>query len=338
MNGWHITAPKKVEDRIMDEVFDAQIDTKVMVTKSLITLADVMRYQSADKPNTVLGSYGIGIVSEPGQNLFDLKQGTRVYITPTLACKECYNCKNDEPNKCSDLRIAGNDFHGFLRTFVSTESSNLYYLPDNVTDTDALFIEHVSLSLSIIDKLDVQKGDHVAVLGATNLGIILSQLLIYYQAVPILIDVDEENLEIARKSGIYYTLNKDDNWVKEVSSITGGKMAKSVVYMSDSEITARHAFSLAGYRVPIAITGMLNKNSTISFTTAMKKQLIIHCVNTGFEYTSSSINLLANKACNIKNLKLETIKYADVPAQLEKMSESLEVEEKIYDTIVCVNE
>ena len=338
MNGWHITAPKKVEDRQIDEVFDAQINTKVMLTKALITLMDVLRYQSADNEGVVLGSYGIGIVSEPGQNLFDLKQGTRVYVTPTLACKECYNCKNEEPNKCSDLRVAGNDFHGFLRTFVSTESSNLYYLPDNVSDTDALFIEHISLSLSIIDKLDVQKGDHIAVLGATNLGIILSQLLIYYQAVPILIDVDQENLEIAKQSGIYYTLNKDDNWAKEVSSITGGKMAKSVVYISDSEITARHAFALAGYRAPVAITGMANKNSTVSFTTAMKKQLVIHCVNSGYGYTSSSINLLANKACNLKHLKLETIKYKDVPEWLDKMSENIEVEEKIYDTIVNINE
>lgn len=337
MNGWHIIEPKLVTDKSIEESFDSNFETKVMITKSLMTLVDAMRYASGDPTNVVPGSYGIGIVSEPGQNLFDLQQGTRVYINPNQACKKCYNCNNNEPIKCSNLKIAGEDFHGFLRNFVSTESGNLYYLPDSVSDTDALFIEHISLSLSIIDKLDIQKGDHIAVIGATNLGNIFSQLLIYYQAVPILIDVDEENLEIARKSGIYYTLGKDDNLVSEVSSITGGRMAKAVVYITDSDVTARSAFSLAGYNAPVAITGMTSKNSTVPFVTAMKKQLVIHCINTGFGYTSSSINLIANKACNLKHLKLDRISYADVPNKLDVMSEKLEKNEKIYDVIVEIN-
>lgn len=337
MQGWHITAPERIEDRNIEESFDVTTETKVMVTKALVTLNDALHFAKGE-PQNVPGSYGIGLVSEPGQNLFDLKQGTRVYISPMVACGKCFNCNNNEPGKCSDLRIAGENFNGFLRNFVTTESSNLYYLPESVSDNDALFIEHISLSLSVIDKLDIQKGDHIVVIGANNFGNIFCQLLIYYQAVPILIDTDEENLQCAKNCGVYYTLGKDDNWVKEVSSITGGRMAKSVVYISDGDISPKNAFQLAGYNAHVAFTGLSGKNNSFSYTTAARKQLILHFVNTGYGYISSSINLIANRACNLKKLQIEECSYADVPEMFGKMAEKLSRGEKIYDTIVKVSQ
>lgn len=338
MNGWHITAPRRVEDLPIEENFDSQFDTKVMLTKALITYADAARFAAGEPQNVVPGSYGIGKVSEPGQNLFDLQQGNRVYVSPMRKCGKCYNCNNNERGKCSDPQIAGENFHGFLRNFVSTESNNLYYLPDSVSDDDALYIEHLSLALSVIDNLDVQKGDHIAVIGTNNLGNILAQLLIYYQAVPILIGFDSENLEIARSCGIYYTLGKDDNWIKEVAAITGGRMAKSVVYNTDSDVPARNAFLLAGYNTHVAITGTAAKNNSLAFASAMKKQLVIHCINTAYGYTSSSINLLNNKAVNLKPLKIDKIKYADVQKKLEDMADALEKNEKVYDAIVEISD
>lgn len=338
MQGWHIVGAKQVEDKTIEESFDSTTETKVMVSKALVSLTDALHFVKGEPLNIVPGAYGIGIVSEPGQNLFDLKQGTRVYISPTLPCKKCFSCSNNEPNKCSDLQFAGENFNGFLRNFVTTDSTNLYYLPESVSDNDALFIEHISLSLSIIDKLDIQKGDHIAILGANNFGNILSQLLIYYQAVPILIDVDEENIQTAKNCGIYYTLGESDNWVKEVAAITGGRMAKSVVYISDSDIAPKSAFMLAGYNAHVAFTGLSGKNASVSFTNAIKKQLVVHSINTGYGYISSSINLIANKACNLKKLKFEETVYAEVPNALKIMADRLENNEKIYDTIVKISD
>ncbi len=338
MKGWHVVDKNLIEEKTIDEHFDSLTCTKVKITKALLTLKDAITFSEGENKGFVLGGYGIGVVSEAGENLFNLQKGTRVYINPTLSCNKCYNCENNEHTKCTDVKVAGEDFNGFLRDFISIDSSNLYYLPESVSDNEALFINHICLSLAIIDKLDIQKGDHVAIIGASNLGIILSQLLIYYQAVPILIDIDDESLQIAKSSGIYYTLGKDDNWPKEVSSLTGGRMAKSVVYISDCDVSARTAFTLAGYNAPVAITGLTEKNATISIAPAMKKQLVVHLVNSGYGYTASSINLIANKAFNIKPLKLDFIPYAKVPEKLAEMSENLSKEQKIYDCIVDVLE
>ena len=190
------------------------------------------------------------------------------------------------------------------------------------------------MATAVVDKLDIQKGDYVAVVGGNNFANIFAQLLIYYQAVPILMTNDNEDLEIAKNSGIYYTLGENDNWQKEVSSITGGRMAKHVVYVSDCNIPANKAFSLASYNANIAFTGVANKFSPISFAQAIKKQIDIHCINHGFGNTETSINLIANKAINLSHLKLNTTMYAAVPETFNTMKKMLEAKDKIYETIV----
>ena len=158
--------------------------------------------------------------------------------------------------------------------------------------------------------------------------------MIYYQAVPILIDTDPGSIEIAKSTGIYYTLGADENWIREVSSLTGGRMAKHVVYNLNSSISARTAFNLAGFNSPVAITGNFMKNSPISFVPAMKKQLHIFCVNSGYGNIEASINLIANNAVNFSKLKHSHAKYEDVPNVLAEMAAQYEKSERVSDTVI----
>ena len=151
---------------------------------------------------------------------------------------------------------------------------------------------------------------------------------------PIVCTIDKENYDIARKSGIYYLLGPEDNWQKEVAYITGGRMSKSVVYVSDCNIPPSKAFSLASYGADVAITGFHTKSASISFGSAVKKQLDIHCINSGYGNTSTSINLIANKAINLTHLPVNTAKYADVPDVFASLEKELESKEKITETVI----
>ena len=335
MKGWKIVKPLTLEEKELEEQQESSTLSKVKITKVLLTLADVLRYTGdIEQDEIVLGSSGIGIVSETGVNLFGLEKGKHVYIDPNRECLECAECKTGNHANCTNLLIAGEDFDGFLSDFVSVDAGKLFVLPDSVHDFEALFIEHISLAISVVDKLGIQAGDYVAIIGGNNFGNILAQLLIYYQAVPILLTNNDEDYAIAKNSGIYYVLNQDDNWQKEVASITSGRMPKSVVYIADCNISATKAFSLASSNASVAFTGVSSKSSAIPFTQAIKKQLNIHCINSGFGNTASSINLIANKAVNLTHLKLDSVQYNDVPEALDKMSKTLEEKGKIYETVV----
>ena len=334
MKGWKITAPSQVLEQEIIETSENTALSKVKITKALITLSDVLNYKGEiESNNVVLGRAGIGIVTETGSNLFGLEKGQHVYIESHRKCGECYNCKSGLP-KCSNMQIAGEDYDGFLSDFVSVPAEKLFVLPESVPKLDALFIKDISLAIAVVDKLGIQKGDYVAIVGANDFGNILAQLLIYYQAVPIVMSLNDEDLKIAKNSGIYYVLGPNDNWNKEVMSITSGRLSKSVVYISDCNIPIVKAFALASHNASVAFTGTSYKNNAVSFSQAIKKQLSIECINGGFENTATSINLLANKAINLSHLKLDTSTYDAVPSTLKKMSDMLDNEGKIYQTVV----
>ena len=335
MKGWKIIKPFEIKEQEISESPELGSLSKVKITKALIGLSDVLRYNGdLESNNVALGCAGIGIISETETNLFGLEKGNHVYIAPNRECNECYNCKSGNTTKCSNLQVAGEDFDGFLCDFAEVDNNKLYVLPDSVPDFEALFIEHISLAIAVVDKLGIEKGDYVAIVGANNFGNILAQLLIYYQAVPIVVTTNDEDFKIAKNSGIYYVLGQDDNWQKEVSLITSGRMTKSVVYISDCNIPAVKAFALASHNANVAYTGVSYKNNAFSFAQAIKKQLEILCINSGFGNTTTSINLIANKAINLSHLKLDSAPYDSVPETLQKMNQTLQSEGKIYETVV----
>lgn len=335
MKGWKIKKPLAlIEDEIVQNTQSPSV-AKVKITKTLITLSDVLRYNGEiDGENVALGSSGVGVVCDTETNLFGFEKGKHVYISPTRECDACFNCLNGNANKCNNLQVAGIDFDGFLCDFACADQSKLFVLPEHISDFEALFIEHISLAISVVDRLNIQKGDYVAIIGANNFGNILAQLLIYYQAVPIILTNNDEDLEIAKKSGIYYALGNEDNWQKEVLNITGGNMTKSLVYVSDCNIPTTKAFALATPNSSIALVGVTYKSNNISIAQAIKKQLQINCINTCTGYIASSINLIANKAINLSHLKLDTENYQNVPLAFEKMNKMLEETGKIYETVI----
>ena len=119
MKGWKLVGPNNLIEQELDEQAELNSQAKVKITKSLITLSDVLRYKDElDGENVVLGSSGIGVISESETNLFGLEKGKRVYIEPVRECLECQNCKSNEVSKCSNINTAGIDIDGFLRDFI----------------------------------------------------------------------------------------------------------------------------------------------------------------------------------------------------------------------------
>ena len=337
MKGYKSDKPFSIYETDIEEIKTGAAQSKVRTTKALISLSDVLTFMGeSENKNFVLGSAGIGVLSETDKNLFDLEKGKRTYIEPTRECNNCFNCKIGEYSKCSDLQIAGEDYDGFLCDFVTANPEKLFVLPDSVPDEQALFIHHISLAIAAYDRLNIRKGDYVSVIGANNFANIFAQLLIYYQAVPIVMSYDESDCEAAKKSGIYYVFGPNDNWQKEVANITSGRMTDKVIYVSDCNIPVTKAFSLASFGGSVAFTGQYNKSGSVSFLQAVKKQLNIHCINSGYGYTAASINVIANKVINFSNLKINRCAYQDVPQVFHQLAKEFQETEKINETVVAL--
>ena len=236
-------------------------------------------------------------------------------------CGQCEQCLQDDPDECVRVSVAGANKDGFLREFVVAEERDLSPLPPAVSDEDALFTGILSLCESVIDRLNVTKGMHVAVFDAGEIGNILSQLLIYHQAVPILVDADESKRKAAAMCGIYYTLKPDEDLENNIARITGGRMAACSVFVTDSTLAPNLPFGVTKAGGTVVYTGYTFPERSVRLKTAQERRLTLTTVINNYNNSETAINLLVNKAVNLTP-------FTQQKRNVTQLNETLSEEEK----------
>lgn len=324
MNGIQINAKHQLEEVTSTEALDAENYVKIKITRSLFTSEDftTLSGDNTAKYPVIPSRVGVGkVVEVNGSAPFDMERGTRVFPHPVTACGKCYECLKSDEEHCSAFQVAGKNADGFLRDFVLYPTDCVSVLPPTVKDNQALLIDHIALCDKIVDKLNLQKGEHVIIVGGDVLGIILAQLIVYYQGIPILIDNSDNNIILAKNAGIYYTLFADNKIEKNVADLTGARLAKKVVYMTGSNLNTDIALKLAGHNATVCFAGFGAPAIRVNFNSAIIKQLNFICVNNGFGSIDSAINLLANKAVDTDVFNLPTVQSAQAKDKILEMAQ-----------------
>ncbi|MDR1094630.1 MAG: alcohol dehydrogenase catalytic domain-containing protein [Clostridiales bacterium] len=303
MKVWQIKAPNSVGLQEVHE--NITPDTvKVKLTQCVLAGSDLQSLRGlADTPYPfVPGRLGVGVVSEAPDD--GLKRGQRVAVEPYIPCGECAACHTD-PRQCLDFAIMGRNGDGLLRDFVVLPKYCLFPLPDQVRDDEAVFTDYIALALKALDRLGIEPGQHIAVLGASPIGLIAASLAIYYQCVPILIDGRQERLDAARDNGVYYTVNSNLTDVnKRVIEITGGRLCERSVFCMAGGEAPQKALSLTMKTGRVAYAGYqpFNETCNVNIIDTVTKSLSLVGVSDGRGYTARAINMLANAAVNIKDV------------------------------------
>ncbi|HBF86073.1 MAG TPA: hypothetical protein DDW54_00180 [Clostridiales bacterium] len=337
MIGWQITEKDKLEKISGNEMLDDIESAKVKITASLLTEEDIAVMSGEDKSVSfpiIPSKTAIGQISELGQQSAYLAKGTRVFLSSVSPCGKCYHCTNGREKDCYSFKIAGYNRDGFLKDFAVKPVKELFALPPSVKDAEAVYLGYISLALSVIDKLNLQKGQHVAIFGADVLGAIIAQLIIYYQGVPILLDDDDEKLLLAKKSGVYYALNTEKKAEKEVLAITGGRLANKVVYISRSKLSTDLAFRLCAPSESIVFVGFSYPNMKVALSSAIAKNLSVICVTNGYGNVEPAINILANNALDLSNYYLVPTKMDDIEKNVGEMLKDYKAKKKVGNLLV----
>ncbi len=326
MKIWKILSPKTLTSEERPENIDSNTQAKVKVTKVLLTDTDFRIFNGTSKPKypVVPGRFAVGVVTEAGADCVNVEKNTRVYLHDVLPCGKCPECVNGKPENCTAPTTAGLNREGYMREFVVSEETDLSPLPPSVSDKEALFIGVISMCESVIDRLDVAKGMHVAVFGADTIGNILAQLLIYHKAVPILIDADEAKLSAAAQCGIYYTLKSDASLNENLLRITGGRLASASVFCSFSGLSPELTFDATAEEGTVVYVGFEFPDSSARFKTALDKRLTLTSVTNDDSGNAAAINLLVNKAVNLEPLGFEEVPFAQANELFSKQGSVIE--------------
>ena len=166
-----------------------------------LSLTDLLMYEDkvhiGSEPH-IVGRQCVGLVTEVGEAVSGFARGDRVAVDPFVPCKSCPPCKAGKYDECEKMVCRGVDDDGFMSDFNVVSSSMIYKIPERIKDSDAVMIEYVALGINTVNKLHLDKGEYIVIVGANAIGICLAQVALYNQAVPILVDVDADRLALAK--------------------------------------------------------------------------------------------------------------------------------------------
>lgn len=324
MKVWTITEPGVLETTEITDAITPEGYAKVRIVRAGLSVsdADLLRGEKNVTYPVIPGHQGVGIISEIGANDHGFEKGQRVVVSATLPCGKCLNCNADHADRCSSMRMMGISAEGLLRDFAVVPIDNLYQLPQQVKDDEAIFAEHIAMAVRIFQDLGVKKGDYIAIAGATLIGLLLCQVALYYQAIPIVVDNSEFRIAAARTSGAYYLVNAaDEDPVRRIREITGGRGCERVAYFTSGNENLSHALEYAAYGGRIAIAGWGYDHTKLNadYHIVLSKQLTLLGINNPENYMTVAINLLANRIANMDVLTSKMISFDEVPATLREM-------------------
>jgi 2-desacetyl-2-hydroxyethyl bacteriochlorophyllide A dehydrogenase len=137
----------------------------------------------------------------------DLAVGTRVAVDPSLLCGYCRRCRAGRDNLCENWAAIGDTVDGAFAEYVAVPAVNAYKLPDHIDGQLGAMAEPLACAVHGLRRLGDVSGDHVALVGAGTMGLLLLQLLVHAGAGPVtMVDRVASRLDVARKLGAAFTV------------------------------------------------------------------------------------------------------------------------------------
>src|SRR6202451_1712935 len=209
---------KALEERPRPEI-TAPTDAIVKIAKTTICGTDLHILKGdvpTCQPGRILGHEGVGIVDEVGPAVTMFKPGDRVLISCVSACGKCVYCRKQMFSHCTTGGwILGNSIDGTQAEFVRTPhaDTSLYPIPEGADEEALVMLSDIlptGFECGVLNG-KVQPGASVAIVGSGPVG--LAALLtaqFYSPGEIIMIDLDDNRLEVAKRFGATAVVNSAD--------------------------------------------------------------------------------------------------------------------------------
>jgi alcohol dehydrogenase len=209
----------------------APTDAIVKISKTTICGTDLHILKGdvpTCQPGRILGHEGTGVIDKIGSAVTAFKSGDRVLISCVSACGKCVYCRKQMFSHCTTGGwILGNSIDGTQAEFVRIPhaDTSLYPIPDGADEEALVMLSDIlptGFECGVLNG-KVQPGCVVAIVGAGPIG--LAALLtaqFYSPGEIIMIDLDDNRLEVAKRFGATAVINSAD-----------GKAMDKVMSMTD---------------------------------------------------------------------------------------------------------
>jgi alcohol dehydrogenase len=266
-------------------VITAPGDAIVRVTQTTICGTDLHILKGdvpTATPGRILGHEGVGVIHSVGAAVTAFKPGDHVLISCVSACGTCAFCRKQMYSHCTTGGwILGNAIDGTQAEYVRTPHADmsLYHIPEGANEEALVMLSDIlptGFECGVLNG-KVQPGSSVAIVGAGPIGLAALLTAQFYSPAPIImIDLDDNRLEIARRFGATDTVNSTDGKALEaVMKLTADAGVDTAIEAVGIPATFELCEKLIAAGGTIANIGVHGKPSTLHLETLWDRNIAI---------------------------------------------------------------
>jgi len=217
-----------------------------------------------------------GVIEAIGSEVRGLKAGDRVSGEGHITCGHCRNCRAGRRHLCMNTRGVGVNRQGCFADYLVIPASNVFKLPDAVTDDIASILDplgnatHTALSFDLV-------GEDVLITGAGPIGIMAAAICRHVGARHVVItDVNDYRLQLAAKMGASRTVNVSRQSIDDVMQDLEMEEGFDVgLEMSGNATAFRDMLRTMHHGGKVALLGIPPDDTAIDWNQVIFKGLII---------------------------------------------------------------
>lgn len=217
----------------------------------------------AVRPPLVLGHELAGVVERVGAGVTSVRVGTRVTTeTDAWVCGECAHCRAGDQHRCPRRTAIGTTSAGGFAELLAVPAAGIHRLPDHVDFVTGSLTEPLAVAVrAVIERVAVDPGDVVVVIGPGTIGLLVAQVALARGAIVTIAGLvrHRDRFRLAHELGIPRSVALDAPG--EMPALAAGRdgLGVDVVFecsgAPDALDSGIHLLRKGGRLVAVAFTG-----------------------------------------------------------------------------------
>ena len=267
----------------------------------------------ATYPN-VLGHEISGVVTSVGDGAGEIRVGDRVAIDPNIPDRECEACRRGDVHLCENLSSIGVTRPGGMAPFVSAPHEQVYRIPAELSLDAAAFAEPLSCVIHGLERIKLQSGGTVAIIGAGSIGLLVAQAVREFGASAVVVSEPS-----AVRRDMAEALGADEVYTPEmIEHDSHTEVYDLVAECSGNPDAVPTALRLARRGADILLFGVAPKGARVAVEPyeLYRKELRLVASNINPFTMEKAIALLAKGAVRVTGIVSERVTLDDLPRLL----------------------